>query len=820
MHHGRFLRILSAEDVLNEYGKGWMNRELQTRRRAPGGIVPNAAETSRIARGAAMVLAAVVVWAACAARVAWGDGRQGREPPGAAGAAGLRARAAAIAPEIVFAVRGAGKDAWHYYANFGYEVSPEPGKVTGRVFTTWKYGGAGGRLCRMDLRTGEIATIFADPAGDVRDPCVHYGAKRIVFAYRRGGTHTYHLHEINVDGTHLREITRGPWDDIEPAYLPDGDIMFISSRCKRFVPCWKTHVGILYRCRADGGGIRSVSSNVEHDNTPAVLGDGRVCYTRWEYVDRCPTAYHHLWAMYPDGTGQMVFYGNMIPGDVMIDARPIAGTDRVVAVFSTGNDRPAHGAPEHRGAVVVLTPNAGPDDRPGAQRLAPTAMEKVPDIRPEDRPFVRHITPRVRGFGAGFRDPWPLAEDLFLAVEDTAKECALVLLDAAGNKQSLHRLAVSGKDALLIHEPRALLPRGREPVLADRTDLSQASGRMVLADVTHGRGMAGVAPGEVKKLLVLEQLAKPWNIRPGPDMITFGSHLWGQAGAYTLSRIVGTVPVEPDGSACFEVPPLRSLFFVALDADDLSVKRMQSFVTVMPGETYGCVGCHERREDALRESRNLRATRKPPAAIEPIAGVPDVMDFLRDIQPILDRHCVRCHDGKAATGKGGAIDLSARTEPVTVRPGRYFRGPGRYAASYLTLVTRRQNDWVSHAWSKGGNRPPRTIGSSASKLMRLVEPSHYKVDLSEHERALVRLWIDTSAVYAGTYAALGLMPGPYHVPSFRPNEHYVREMKRYGILPGTFRLATDPINVYETDQAYWRSLWHRPAATSVRQGTR
>ena len=111
----------------------------------------------------------------------------------------------------------------------------------------------------------------------------------------------------------------------------------------------------------------------------------------------------------------------------------------------------------------------------------------------------------------------------------------------------------------------------------------------------------------------------------------------------------------------------------------------------------------------------------------------------------------------------------------------------------------------------GASCPPRSIGSSASKLMKLIDGTHYEAKLSEQEVRMIRLWIDASTVYAGTYAALGGMEGPYHVPTFRPNEHYVREMKRYGVLSETFDIGGDTINVYDVDQAYWRSLWHRPA---------
>ncbi|KPK80445.1 MAG: hypothetical protein AMJ81_12095, partial [Phycisphaerae bacterium SM23_33] len=232
--------------------------------------------------------------------------------------------------EIVFAARQPGRDG-HWYANFGYYACDERRKVYG----------TGGKLYKLNLRSGKLTTLLADPQGGIRDPQVHYDAGKVLFSWRKGGTDCYNLYEIGIDGDpkSLRRITSGPWDDIEPAYLPDGGIVFCSSRCNRWVNCWLTPVAVLYRCEANGSGVRMLSSNNEHDNTPWPMPDGRVLYTRWEYVDRSQVHYHHLWAMNPDGTGQMVYFGNLHGGTTMIDAKPIPGTDKVVACFSPGHGR-------------------------------------------------------------------------------------------------------------------------------------------------------------------------------------------------------------------------------------------------------------------------------------------------------------------------------------------------------------------------------------------------------------------------------------------------------------------------------------------------
>ena len=759
--------------------------------------------------------------------------------------------------EIVFAVRGVGTDG-HWYANFGHHVSGADKMM---------YGPPGGRLCRLNLRTGRVTVLLDDPAGGVRDPQVHYDGAKILFSYRRGDSRYYHLYEINTDGTGLRQLTDGPFDDLEPTYLPDGDLVFCSSRCNRFVQCWYTQVATLYRSDKDGRNLRPISANIEQDNTPWMLPDGRLIYMRWEYVDRSRVRFHHLWTINPDGTGQMTYFGNMYGSTLMIDAKPIPGSESVVAAFC-----PNHGRKEHAGFVTVVSPDAGPDAKPSARRISE---------EPE------------------WRDPWPFSEDCFLV----ARNRSLHVMDGRGQAEAFYTLP-DDLVTLDIHEPRPLVPRPRERILPSRTDPSASTGKLFLADVTHGRSMEGVSRGDVKSLLVLETLPKPVNFSGTMEPISLG-------GTFTLPRILGTVPVEPDGSAYLEVPALRPLFFVALDKNGLSVKRMQSFVSVMPGETTGCVGCHENRTDTARVRPALKAMHRPPSRIEPIADVPQVFDFPRDIQPILDRHCTRCHNSEQFDGRA---DLTGDRGPI-------------YSHGYATLMSRGQ---VAHGRDADANVPPRRIGSSASALMKRINGGHHDVRVTPHEATLVRLWIESGAPYAGTYAALGtgmvnpmgpddetlarrcsschasktdkkdkplssfrtewdllfnlsrperslilraplakeagglgmcavggkvgkvgpvnvaaqeaaarqggVMPfadtndadykrlltritkakaelerkGRFDMPGFRPNEHYVREMKRYGHLPPDAGPDT-PIDVYALDEKYWRSFWLAPA---------
>lgn len=765
--------------------------------------------------------------------------------------------------EIVFAERVPGRD--HWYVTFGNyaDYSETPAQQLGfkkEDGVYWGYG-EGGRLCRLNLRTGELNVILDDPTGGVRDPQVHYDGKKILFSYRKGGEHPFHLYEINVDGSGLRQLTDGPDDDIEPTYLPDGNIIFCSSRCRRFVNCWYTRVATLYRCDGDGGNVRMLSSNNDHDNTPWVMPDGRVLYMRWEYVDRSQVHYHHLWTTNPDGTGQMVFFGNLHGGVAMLDAKPIPGTNKVVVAYS-----PGHGRPEHLGPVAVIDPSLGPDE--------------LSSVR---------IVSREKDWRAQWKDPYAFSDDCFLV----AHPKGIFVMDGEGNTELVYQLPEADRH-MQCHEPRPIVPRVRERVIPPRTKLRKSTARLVLEDIYYGRKTRELEEEQVKKLLVLKQLPKPVNFSGGMQPLTIG-------GSFTLAEIVGEVPVYPDGSAYMELPALQSLFFVALDKDEKPIKRMHSFVVLQPGETTSCVGCHEHRVQTPRSiNTDLVALRNPPTPVQPIADVPEVFDFPRDIQPILDKHCIECHCPDRREGK---VDLCGDRTAM-------------YSIAYWTMQTR-------GLVSDGRNRPesnyePYAIGSAASRLMTFLDGSHYDAKLSDHEMKMIRLWIETSACYPGTYASLGcgsyqvgLPWGPivarcgschvreaddgkgnkrrvphfaggwgsqleplsnlsrpeksylllaplareaggldlcnqtvfantddplyqqilaaireaqnrlqqdkrFDMPGFRPNQHYIREMQRFGFLPRDLG-PDDPIDVYAVDRAYWDSF-NYPSESTIQGG--
>ena len=773
--------------------------------------------------------------------------------------------------EIVFATRTHRRE--HWYANFGYYCYGSSYNILNRQ----------GRLVAYNIRTQSFRIILEDIAGSVRDPCVHYDGKQIVFSYRPGDSERYHLFTINSDGTGLKQLTFGEYDDIEPAWLPDGDIIFVSARARRWVNCWLTQVATIYRMKPDGSGIRMLSANIEHDNTPWPLPDGRIAYMRWEYVDRRQVTFHHLWTMNPDGTQHQILQGNTYAGSVYIDAKPIPGSDDIVLT-----DSPGHGSTEHGGFLSILSSKSGPDNRSN----------------------IRHVS-NVRCF-----DPWAFSPELFMATDGDE----VFLMNRRGKKEALFHLPReftvfegASDGGSRISEPRPLMPHARERILADRTDLKSRTGEFYLENVMISRSMDGVKPGTVKKLMVMESLPKPINYTGGMDPLTYG-------GSFTLTRQLGTVPVEDDGSAYFKVPALRSLFFIALDAEGRAIKRMQSFTQVMPGERQGCVGCHEKKtENTVRRAATVsKALSRGPSEIDASGLVFDVPDFPRDVQPVLDRSCVRCHNPDKRCGN---VDLSGDHGPM-------------FSMAYYCLVA--HNQVLDGRNDSKSDWPPYARGSGGSPLMAKMSGKHHGATVTPADRKVVMQWLDSSAPYPGTYAALGCgsiggymqnkqmmnndrarrktvaaqgviarrcdscHKGPMRLPhtlsdengisfwtpswtdprlvkwhrhllfnlsrpekslflkaplakeagglgmgkdgkavfkstddpdyqailamiqdghdvlekvkrfdmkGFRPPKPYLREMKRYGVLPASFDLDKDPVDPYELDRRYWALDW-------------
>ncbi len=462
-----------------------------------------------------------------------------------------------------------------------------------------------------------------------------------------------------------------------------------------------TQVGTLYKCDADGSNIRALSANVEHDNTPWVLSNGQVAYMRWEYVDRFHMGYHHLWSMNPDGTRQMVLYGNQINHGTILAPKPVPHSPKLVVTWS-----PGHGMREHYGRIALIDPRLGPDDPQGVQYISQ---------------------------GNIHCDPWALSENHFLVANKTAIE----LLNGQGETEVLYRLPEElAKQGYWIGEPRPVMKREREPVIADETDPSADHGTLALVNIYKGRKMRNVKPGTIKNLLVYEVLPKPINYAGAMSEMSAG-------GTFSVERLIGSVPVSEDGSAYFKLPAVRSFLFLAMDEKGHCVKRMHSFTSVMPGETTTCIGCHEHRTEtpsADDRDRLFRIMRTQPVDPEPVAGVPEIFDFLRDIQPILDEHCLECHNHDR---EEGGFNISGHWGPLY--PIGYIQMSWRQLFGDNRIIL----PYSEHSKS---NFEPYEIGTGSSRLLKLIEEGHEGVNMPEPQQKIIRHWLDAGANHAGTYA--------------------------------------------------------------------
>jgi len=675
--------------------------------------------------------------------------------------------------EIVFVKRYT-YNSKHYYDDFQH-------------ISAW-----GGNLCVLSLAAGQVRELAPQLAGGVFDRYdLSFDARRVVFGYRRPQPEGYRLYEIGVDGAGLRPITQPPpdeaeriadygrtsfgddfyglqgyqfWtDDVHPCYLPDGDIAFASTRSEHGVLCTPAHYLActnLFRLDADGRGLQPLSQGALSEFSPTMMEDGRILYNRWEYVYKGVAATQPLWTMRPDGSGSEEFYGDNItnPG-VFWQARQIPGHPRRAVCIGCGHE------PLGVGQVLLLDLNKN-------KRTPEPITNLTPDVKIENLRGIFHLRNgvwREDFYGPLYADPYPLSETCFLVSCNPDRRYndpagyGIYLLDVFGN-----RVPIYHDPEIACWQPMLLRPRPTPPIIsaapgasADASDTSDTA-TVFLSDVY--RGLEGVAPGTIKYLRVMEQVAKPWSAEVdhvrGEDRsadgfgghlaVTWNTHIW-------IAVLHGVVPVEPDGSAFFQVPAGRNLFFQALDENFMEVQRMRTFVNFTPGESRSCIGCHEHRTQAP-VSRSTMAAARPPAELSAQWGdvAPRPLYYPTDIQPMLDRHCVRCHAGSAAA----APDLRGELTEL-------------FSRSYESLL---QGKWVNTIQEWNGSdysmmhaqaMPPYTYGSHRSRLVELLKAGHYDTELDQAEFIRLVTWIDSGAPYYGSYF------GRRHLqyrgqPDFRP----------------------------------------------------
>lgn len=639
----------------------------------------------------------------------------------------------------------------------------------------YSWSSHGGRLELISINeNGEVSrakVLAEEPEGILRDANVSFDGEKILYSMRRNMADDYHLYEMDADGGNKKQLTFGSMiSDVDPIYMPPGDrIVFSSTRDPKFCQCNRHISNNLFAMDRDGANIEQISFNDLADFHSSLMPDGRILYSRWEYVDRHFGPSLGLWTSNPDGTRHSLFMGNNAwsPG-YMGDARVIPGTDKVLCVYGACHDLPW-------GAMAVVDRSKGLEGNAPIQHMWPEAGRKL--VSPDDDAYNQNMKNRgaidaFRKLNVRYEDPYPIHNleegngggHFFLVSKSQGMvkpsngkrdlppmPMALMLCDVFGNEIKVYE---TGEEHLSPYGAVPVAPRKMPQVIPSAVDLEKDHGLLYVNDVYLGTGdeMADVKRGDIKYLRIIEAPPRRmWDERFvwGIDAAQVSAMNWNLT---NNKRILGDVPVEEDGSAYFELPADTFVQIHALDGEKQMIQAMRTGTVVRPGETQGCVGCHENRLDAPPATNPFPlAMQRAPSQLQPWLDTPSVeesepFNYLTDVQPVFDKHCVSCHDyGKEA---GDVLNLCGDLSlPFNVsytelmgKSGHRYTGPEEKLVNFV------------------GDGPPGVLpayawGSHRSKLVRILKEGHHDVALTDEEMQRITSWIDVNAVYYGRYAS-------------------------------------------------------------------
>jgi hypothetical protein len=638
---------------------------------------------------------------------------------------------------------------------FTKRVPAQFNHMSDQYYGWWSRPGGGMFLLegfREDAPTARSFTEALPAEGSFLRPMIDYAAKRVLFAWCKYYPELAaepdklnkanvpedafnHLFEMNLDGTGLRQLTFGKYDDFDGRYLPDGRIVFLSTRRGHalnrsvaqasisavgeslpdcYVRCGggperPVAVYTLHTMNGDGSDVRPISPFEMFEWTPTVGRDGTILYSRWDYIDRDNMPYMSLWSIHPNGTNARIVYGNFTHSPhCTFEPMSIPGSDKIVFLAS------AHHA-QTMGSLVLLDPAVDSEGVSPITRLTPEVC--FPEIEGWPLSFFAH--------------PWPLSEEWYLVSWGPENSPAQGQLRAT-NAMGLYLFHTSGYMELLYRDPEIssvypmpVAPREKPPIVADPRPATEAEeGRFILTDVYQG---LKVEPGSIHALRLV---AVPPKTHPTMNFPSLGltSDDPGKC-------VLGTVPVEKDGSAFFRIPAGVIVFFQALDKDGMALQTMRSSTHVQPGQTLSCIGCHESRHLAPPSRMPLAVLREPSKISRPPEGAwPLRFDTL--VQPVLDRHCIKCHHPDAELEGARRMDFTAAHAYETLTkygkpsPEEHVRRQYRDGFSLAGDGIARKNDVI--------------------KLLR-SEEGHNDVKLAPEEMDALITWLDTYAQRLGSY---------------------------------------------------------------------
>ncbi len=602
----------------------------------------------------------------------------------------------------------------------------------------------GGRLLMLDgLDPGGAINLLAPDKkpGSFWRADLSFDAKRVLFCYKPHDAKSFGLYEIDITSGRTRRLTNSDYDDIDPIYMPDGHILFTTTRANSYVRCGPfIYSYVLARCDADGKNVYLISNNSEPDFVPALMADGRVIYSRWEYTDKPLWRIQSLWTVNPDGTNVNVFWGNQsVWPDHVSQPRQIPGSQKVMFCGVGHHDW-------WSGSIGIIDPTKGFNFPNGLTKVTGDLVWPESGNGAVDPVESKHY--HASGKFTGYSAPYPLSDkDFLVSARGLGKKFRLYLMDVDGNRELIYE----GLHDVLHAMP--VRPRKKPPALPDRVTWPgtgkdrkpQAPGYFYSSDVYQGAG--GLERGSAKYLRVFQQDHKTYSTwrktyrHSGPAISIVQEE--------SVKRILGVAPVQADGSVYFKVPSGRAVFFQLLDKDYRCLQTMRSFTGLMPGETRGCLGCHEMQNATPVRPKRLPFSRGP-SDLTPAPWGDESIGYERFVQPVLDKYCGKCHQGK---GKGRKkLDL-------TLRAGR-----GPFKEPYLTLVG--QAGWGNPAkrgpgYGIAGAIPveargnyktikPRTCLSYKSKLIEIASSGkHNKVKVDPTSLRRLIAWVDACCPFRG-----------------------------------------------------------------------
>jgi len=585
---------------------------------------------------------------------------------------------------------------------------------------------------------GKLTTLYTPPGGEfVGDVNLDFDARRLLFSDGKGSNGRWQVAELDIDpvaaarrgGDDLRELPLIVQNDVhnsDACYLPDGNVLFISTAPFTGVPCvgGGSHVGNLYHLTRKTGAIRRLTFEQDHNWCPTVLNNGRVLYLRWEYSDTPHFVSRILFHMNPDGTDQKEYYGsNSYWPNSMFFARPVPGSSTKFAAIVSG-----HHDTRRMGELVLFDINKGRFEADGV-------IQRIPGHGQPVEPIIRDRL--VKGRWPMFLHPWPLSDKYVLvsAQLTSRSRWGVYLVDVFDN---MLLLAETPTHALV--EPIPLRAVKRPPPVPSMVDPSRKDAVMYLANIYAGPGLKDVPVGTIGKLRLVTYQFAYHGMGGQVNRV-------GLDGPWDVKRVLGTVPVEPDGSALFRVPANTPISMQPLDADGRAVALMRSWTTAMPGEIQSCLGCHMSQNSTGPPGKTAAAGRQP-SKITPFYGPTRGFSFKREVQPVLDRYCVGCHNGKPRDDGTTLPDFSPRP-PVQakVKSGGYARG-SLFTPSYMALRAYTRPPSIE---SDMHLLPPYEFHASTARVVQMLEKGHHNVTLDAEAWDRLVTWIDLHAPAHGTW---------------------------------------------------------------------